>query len=137
MKQEQDKKFKKNIEKFFINGIAPKIASVLIRKLKPGQTYEDFRKEWLPQEPYYGSPVFVVNAQNIYDPTEIITIGLVWTDDKAADTDDMSIYQQKIVEWGQKYGEQDAQRGDKIDQVTDDVRPPHVYKILDLDNMGK
>ena len=109
---------------------------MLIRKLKPGQTYEDFRNAWLPEEPYYELPCFVVNAQNIFDPSEIISIGLVWTDDKAAETNDMSVYQQKIMEWGQKYGERDAQRGDKIDQVTDDVRPPQVYKILDLDNMG-
>lgn len=67
----------------------PQFISVLHRKLKTHCTYEDFRQAWLPdplneKDPtkeaveYFKGPVQVINAINASDPTDIISIGLIW-----------------------------------------------------------
>ena len=50
------------------------IISVLVRRLKEGKTYEDFREAWLPDKPF-GVQTRVVSAQRLDDPHEIVTIG--------------------------------------------------------------
>ena len=50
------------------------IVSVLVRRLKEGKTYEDFREAWLPDKPF-GVATRVVSCQNLEDPRDIVTIG--------------------------------------------------------------
>lgn len=50
------------------------IVSILIRRLRQGKTYEDFREAWLPEKGF-GWPTRVVTAQRMDDPREIVTIG--------------------------------------------------------------
>jgi hypothetical protein len=50
------------------------IVSILVRRLREGKTYEDFREAWLPEKGF-GWPTRVVTAQRMDDPREIITIG--------------------------------------------------------------
>src|SRR4051812_17484446 len=50
------------------------IVSLLVRRLREGKTYEDFREAWLPEKGF-GWPTRVVSAQRMDDPREIITIG--------------------------------------------------------------
>ena len=50
------------------------IVSILVRCLREGKTYEDFREAWLPEKGF-GWPTRVVTAQRMDDPREIITIG--------------------------------------------------------------
>jgi hypothetical protein len=50
------------------------IVSILVRRLREGKTYDDFREAWLPEKGF-GWPTRVVTAQRIDDPREIITIG--------------------------------------------------------------
>ena len=50
------------------------IVSILLRRLREGKTYEDFREAWLPEKGF-GWPTRVVTAQRMDDPREIITIG--------------------------------------------------------------
>jgi hypothetical protein len=50
------------------------IVSILIRRLREGKTYEDFREAWLPEKGF-GWPTRVVTAQRMDDPREIVTIG--------------------------------------------------------------
>jgi hypothetical protein len=68
---------------------APQFIAVLHRKLKPHCTYEDFYQAWLPpglngKDPtkeaveYFKGTVQVINAVNSEDPTEIISIGILW-----------------------------------------------------------
>ncbi len=67
----------------------PQIISVLYRKLKPGQTFEDFQKAHLPpgefhktefgyDVDYFDSPTRVINAVCATDPNMIISIGLTY-----------------------------------------------------------
>lgn len=50
------------------------IVSILVRRLREGKTYEDFREAWLPEKGF-GWPTRVVTAQRMDDPREIVTIG--------------------------------------------------------------
>jgi hypothetical protein len=50
------------------------IVSILVRHLREGKTYADFRQAWLPERGF-GWPTRVVTAQRIDDPREIVTIG--------------------------------------------------------------
>ena len=50
------------------------IVSILVRRLREGKTYDDFRRAWLPEKGF-GWPTRVVTAQRLDDPREIVTIG--------------------------------------------------------------
>jgi hypothetical protein len=50
------------------------IVSILVRRLREGKTYEDFREAWLPEKGF-GWPTRVVTAQRMDDPREVATIG--------------------------------------------------------------
>ena len=50
------------------------IVSILVRRLREGKTYDDFREAWLPERGF-GWPTRVVTAQRMDDPREIVTIG--------------------------------------------------------------
>jgi hypothetical protein len=54
--------------------VGPMIVSILVRRLREGKTYEDFRLAWLPEKGF-GWPTRVVTAQRLDDPREIVTIG--------------------------------------------------------------
>jgi len=49
--------------------------SILTRRLKKGKTYEDFRKAWY-HTVGYGMPTKLYSAINVFDPGEIIVVGL-------------------------------------------------------------
>jgi hypothetical protein len=50
------------------------IYAVLIRRLRPGATFEQFRSAWLPDRPYE-VPVRVANARRVDDPRELLRSG--------------------------------------------------------------
>lgn len=50
------------------------IVSILVRRLREGKTYDDFREAWLPEKGF-GWSTRVITAQRVDDPREIITIG--------------------------------------------------------------
>jgi hypothetical protein len=50
--------------------------AIVTRKLKPGKTYEDFRKVWY-HTVGFGSKTRMYTAINVFDPTEIIVMGFV------------------------------------------------------------
>lgn len=113
----------------------PKFFSLLNRKLKTGKTYSDFRQAWLPpvenpDDPaslasYFMGRVQVISAQNVNDPSEIITIGLVW-----ADQDEI----QKDIE---RTAATERLRGERIAQVADKYGETKFYKIVAVDELGK
>ena len=49
--------------------------SILTRRLKEGKTYEDFRKAWF-HAVGFGSACKMYSAINVFDPREIIIIGI-------------------------------------------------------------
>ena len=50
--------------------------AIVTRTLKPGKTYEDFRKAWY-HTVGFGTPTKMYTAININDPSEIIVMGFV------------------------------------------------------------
>jgi len=50
--------------------------AIVTRKLKPGKTYEDFRKAWY-HTVGFGATTRMYTAINVFDPTEIIVMGFV------------------------------------------------------------
>ena len=56
--------------------------SIVLRTLKEGVTLEEFRDAWLPDAVEAGTSYRVVNARNVKNPREIVSIGMI---DLAAD----------------------------------------------------
>lgn len=80
------------------------VIAVLIRRLREGKSYEDFRAAWLPEQGF-GFPTRVVSAQRVDDDREVITIGFseLSEDEAAAQL--------------QRIGPQEQRRHDRIDEV--------------------
>ena len=51
--------------------------AVLIRRLKEGVSFEEFRKAWEPEPGHFGGPVRVTHARRIDDEREIISFSLL------------------------------------------------------------
>lgn len=82
------------------------IISVIVRRLREGKTYDDFREAWLPDKGF-GVPTRVVTGQRADDDREIVNIGFV---DLPADQADAFL---------QQIGPQEAARHDRIDDVVE------------------
>jgi hypothetical protein len=80
------------------------VISVLVRRLREGKTYEEFREGWLPEQGF-GFPTRVVSAQSVEDEREIITIGFSELDEAEAEAQ------------LQRIGPQEQRRHDRIDAV--------------------
>ena len=52
------------------------LCAVLVRRLKEGVSYEQFKEAWSPEQGF-GRDVRVLNALNVDDPREIVSIGFV------------------------------------------------------------
>lgn len=106
----------------------PLTLSVLFRKLKNEKTYQDFREAWLPPvqdtSKYFGMPVLVINAQSVQDPSEIISVGLIWAN-----------VQEAINEYMQ-YQKTEELRHEKIDKITEQSAETRFCQILNIDILG-
>lgn len=114
--------------------------SVLIRKLKPENSIEDFQKAWLPPENltdkkesgmrefynYYPVPTRVFNAVSMHDEKEILSIGLMWMKEEDWEKTAMQAHKK----------EQESGRREKIAKVTDDPVKISVYKVVGDFNFG-
>ena len=79
-----------------MNATKPAVISVLFRKLKPGKTFKDFHQAWLPAPNFcdpvnkagtgfmqaFPVPTRVINAQEMEDPSLIVSVGLTWLRDE-------------------------------------------------------
>ena len=118
----------------------PTVISILQRKLKPGKTFEDFQEAHLPGEgatkkdlgyeiDFFGVPTRVINAVSAEDPSVVISIGLSYGEIS-------DIFSQAV----KKSKEESApgKRGDKLDEVCDDLAPPMIAFVgADNDYGGK
>lgn len=82
------------------------VIAVLVRRLREGKTYEDFREAWLPEQGF-GFPTRVVSAQRVDDDREIITIGFSELDEREAEAQ------------LQRTGPQEQRRHDRIDAMVE------------------
>ena len=92
------------------------IVSILVRRLREGKTYEDFREAWLPEKGF-GWPTRVVTAQRMDDPHEIITIGF---SDISPEQGEALLAQVGVDESGEE-------RGETVDEPDDQ----HLTEVAD------
>lgn len=99
------------------------LCSVLVRRLKPGTTYEDFRKAWAP-DAGFGFPVRVLNARSVDDDAEIISIGLI------------DLPMSELPSVAQQVADSEARRHDRIAHVIESTVHTGVYEIVDDDDLS-
>jgi hypothetical protein len=93
------------------------IVSLLVRRLREGKTYEDFREAWLPEKGF-GWPTRVVSAQRMDDPREIITIGF---SDISEEQGEALLAQVGLDPSGEKQGEAAEKQDDEhLGEVADE-----------------
>ena len=97
------------------------VISVLIRRLREGKTYEDFREEWLPDQGF-GFPTRVVSGQCADDDREIITIGF-------SELDEADVEAQR-----ERIGPQEQVRHDRIESVVEPEMTRRFYVQLAEDD---
>lgn len=109
----------------------PSLLSILSRKLHAGKTYEDFHKAWLPPlkegqdaAHYFPCPTYVINAQNMEDPSEILSIGLMW------------IEEENLSNILKDMGGTESQRHDRVAEVAEKVGSTLMYKLKDVTQLG-
>jgi len=107
------------------------IMGVLFRKLHPGQTYDDFKKAWLPPlksgqdlAHYFPYPTYVVSAENIEDASDIMTVGFMW------------IEEDKVGDLLKTMSGTENQRHDHIAEVAEKIGPTLIYKFKEINKLG-
>lgn len=93
-------------------------ASVFVRRLREGKTYDDFKAAWYP-DVGFGVPTRVINGVRLDDPREVLSIGFV---DPAG---------QSLEEIGARIGAAEAKRHDAIDHVLESTELRAVYALVD------
>jgi len=92
--------------------------TVLIRRLKEGASFEDFRKAWEPEPGHFGGPVRVTHARRIDDEREIVSLSLL---DISAE--DLNASLERIAE-----GER--QRHELIADVIETTVSAGIYEVI-------
>lgn len=113
----------------------PQFVAVLHRKLKADKSYDDFYEAWLPpglkgKDPrkeavgYFPGPMQVINAVNSEDPTDIISIGLIWGTGEQMQA---ALERNKSAE---------ASRSIEVSKVADKSQPNKIYIVQDVNQLG-
>ena len=92
--------------------------AVLIRRLKEGASFEDFRKAWEPEPGHFGGPVRVTRARRINDEREIVSFSLL---DISAE--DLRASLERIAE-GEK------QRHERIADIIETTVAAGIYEVI-------
>ena len=105
------------------------MVTFITRRLKEGVTFKDYHEKWLPENKdcthYFSFPVQVIHMENINDPSDIISIGLL-------DADESQLYEEaKHVSVNEKI------RSEKISKVCDKTSDTRLYRVVTIDTLGK
>ncbi len=103
--------------------ISAMLYAVLVRTLREGATYEDFRRSWLPADGY-GVPTRVITARRVDNPSEVITIGAV----------DLPV--ERLDDALAVIANEEAQRHDAIDHVIESTELRGIYEALAEDDLS-
>jgi hypothetical protein len=93
--------------------------SVLVRRLKPGKTYDDFVDAWYPDKGFGFGGRGPILARNLEDDREILAIGFI-----ELERDQLPATMERIAA-------QEAVRHDRIDEVIDSTTLRGIYEIED------
>ena len=92
--------------------------TVLVRRLKPGKTYEDFLRAWYPDKGFGfpGQGPFL--ARNVDDPAEILTYGIV-------DLPDRTSLDRELA----RVARQEATRHDRLTDVIESTTVRGIFEL--------
>ena len=121
------------------NAKTPVAVSVLHRRLHQGKTFEDFFNAWMPPKEtmrpfsvgdtiyhqHFEIPVRVINAINMKNPSDVISIGLVWC------TEEEFKMGMKKAESNQE----NVERGENISKVAE-KESVEIYRVKADTNLG-
>ena len=91
---------------------------MLLRRLKEGASFEDFRKAWEPEPGHFGGPVRVTHARRRCDEREIISFSL------------MDISAEDLSEPLERIAEGENQRQDRITEVIETTAAAGIYEVI-------
>lgn len=94
------------------------LIAVLVRRLKDGVTYEQFREAWAPEHGF-GTDVRVLNAVSVDDPREIVSVGLM----PGATREDLPAFLERAAA-------SEAARHERIDGVIDGFVLRGIYEVV-------
>ncbi len=94
--------------------------SVLVRRLRPGKTYDDFVAAWYPERGF-GMPARVATARNVGDEREILTFGM----------HDVDLTLDELAAALERVAAQESTRHDRIAEVVESTSLGAVYEVLD------
>jgi hypothetical protein len=121
------------------NAKTPVAVSILHRRLHEGKTFEDFFNSWIPPKDsmrpfsvgsatyhqHFEIPVRVINAINLNDSKDVISVGLVWCTEE-----EFKIGIKKAEE-----SQSNAERGENISEVAD-KESIEIYMVKADTNLG-
>jgi hypothetical protein len=93
--------------------------SVLVRRLKPGKTYEDFVAAWYPDKGFGIAGRGPILARNIDDDREIVAIDL------------MDLQRDEIPATMERIAAQESVRHDRIADVIESTALRGIYEVTD------
>ncbi|MEJ8574299.1 hypothetical protein [Microbaculum marinum] len=94
--------------------------AVLVRRLKPGMTYEDFLRAWYPDKGSGLAGPETILGRNLTDESEILALTQL-------DLPDVSALQDAL----QRIGEQEAVRQIRMSEVVESTTVRSVYEVTD------
>lgn len=119
----------------------PNMVSVLCRKLQDKKAFEDFYHAWLPGQnwcnkiescgqtfqQFFPAPTRVMNAVNINNPKEILSVGFTWVSSEEQG--------KKMWEIATANNQVNQERHDNIKKVADKISS-NLYEPKSDDNLG-
>ena len=93
--------------------------SVLVRRLKPGKTYEDFVDAWYPDKGFGFAGRGPILARSLEDDREILAIGF------------MDLRRDEIPATMERIAAQESVRHDRIDAVIESTALRGIYEVAD------
>lgn len=94
--------------------------SVLVRKLRPGRTYDEFVRAWYPDKGFGFGGRGPIIARNLEDDAEILTLGFVDLPDRS-----------RVASALERVAAQEAARHDRIDEVIESTSVQAIYELID------
>ena len=102
------------------------ILSMLVRRLRPGVTFAEFREAWMAEPNHFGRPVQVSHARRLGDPREIVSFALI---DASAEHVLQVLERPEVMH-------QEEERHRRIDDVIEATVARGLYEVVDTTELS-
>ncbi|MGW4892516.1 hypothetical protein ACWEQL_09650 [Kitasatospora sp. NPDC004240] len=102
------------------------IVSVLVRRLRPGVTFEQFKEAWLAEPHHFGRPVRVSHALRLDDPREVVSYAVI----------DASREEVEAVLAGVSVAAGERARHDRVEALIEETVVKGVYEVVDTTELS-